>query len=140
MINCVILGDSIAQGVHHFRPSCLDYAHPMWNSEQWNLHYRNVQFNANSAVISLGTNDTTAVDTKTELNEIRSRIKAKTVFWILPVAVHPKSGTTVSKIRKAILAVASRYKDYTVEIPLPTGDRYHPSGQGYQILAEKTSR
>ena len=36
MIDCMILGDSIAVGMHQFKPECVAYAKGGINSWQWN--------------------------------------------------------------------------------------------------------
>ena len=39
MLDCLILGDSIAVGTHQFMPECRAYATGGLNSHQWNHRY-----------------------------------------------------------------------------------------------------
>jgi hypothetical protein len=39
MLECLILGDSIAVGTHQFRPDCVSYSKGGWNTKQWNRDY-----------------------------------------------------------------------------------------------------
>ena len=41
MIDCLIVGDSIAVGTHHFKPECVAYAKGGINSNHWNKQNAN---------------------------------------------------------------------------------------------------
>ena len=41
MIDCLIVGDSIAVGTHQFKPECVAYAKGGINSWQWNKQNAN---------------------------------------------------------------------------------------------------
>ena len=88
MIDCLIAGDSIAVGTHQFRPECVVYAKGGINSSQWNRQNANKKLNAETVIISLGSNDHTGVRTLWELQQLRARVEAARVFWILP-AIKP---------------------------------------------------
>ena len=129
MFDCLILGDSIAVGTQHFRPDCALYAKSGINSSQWNVNYRMMQLNADTVVISLGSNDA-GIDTRKELIKLRSRVKAKKVYWILP-AIKPK-------IQNIVEEIAHKYKDRIVKIPSVAKDGVHPTYRAYEKLGEIT--
>ena len=137
MLECLIIGDSIAHGIAMQRHVCADYGHVGWTSKQVNNHYKTSVLDANTVVISLGTNDTAMTDTYGEISQLRSRIHAKRVIWIIPAAVNPQSGANALTIQHIVSAVASMYKDYTLTIPKPLADHYHPTGKGYKQLAKE---
>ena len=138
MLECLIIGDSIAQGIANVRTECVDYAHGGWNSWQINKLYKTTPLNAETVIISLGTNDNKYVDTYKELIQLRSRIKAKRVIWIMPQAVNPRSGTNIGVVKASVDSVAGAHGDVILTIPQPMADRYHPTGRGYRQLANKT--
>ena len=137
MLDCLIIGDSIAHGVATQHHVCADYGHVGWTSKQVNRYYKTSVLDADTVVISLGTNDTAAVDTYGEISQLRSRIHAKRVIWIMPAAVNPQSGTTAMSIQNIVSAVAAMYKDHTLTIPKPMADHYHPTGKGYKQLVKE---
>jgi lysophospholipase L1-like esterase len=136
MLECMIVGDSIAVGTAAARKECVSYAKGGWNSWQWNKDYL-VQASAQSAktvIISLGANDHKGVKTEQELRKMRESIKGNRVFWIDP-----------GKDRKpiphdAIVKIAQEYGDTILLRPKDhmSGDGVHPTGRGYKILAEQT--
>lgn len=138
MLECLIIGDSIAQGIANIRTECVDYAHVGYTSTQINRRYQTTNLDANTVVISLGTNDHRYVDTYEQLSVLRSRINARRVIWIMPAAVNPRSGTDISIIQASIESIAGANGDAILTIPRPMADRYHPTGRGYQQLARRT--
>ena len=130
MLECLIVGDSIAVGTAHFRPECTVMAQSGINSRDWNEKHYHDQLKSDTVIISLGSNDLKTLNTFREIILLRSRIKARRVFWILPANKPQK----VELIRM----VAEEYKDTLVPIPNVSEDRVHPSPQGYKQLAEKT--
>jgi lysophospholipase L1-like esterase len=130
MIDCLILGDSIAVGTQMFRPECEVLAKGGINSHQWNKKYSNQSFGAKTVIISLGSNDHPAVRTIWELQEIRRRVQADKVFWILP-AIKPD-------IQQMVKLVANDYGDTVLPINRLQADQVHPSWAGYKSLAEQT--
>lgn len=131
MLECLILGDSIAVGTHQSRPECVAYAKGGWNTWQWNRDYLKNDLSARTVIISLGSNDHKGVRTKAELQRIREKVGTTArVFWILP-AIKPD-------IQATIKSMAAEYGDTVLPITQPSKDSVHPSRAGYRELAEKT--
>lgn len=135
MIDCLILGDSIAVGTHQYKNECVAYATGGINSHQWNKQYLNNRqndFGAEVVVISLGTNDHPGVKTISELEKMRNRIKAQRVYWILPPcnAVFCKP-----HINQWVLAIAQSHGDFVIKTDKLQPDKIHPNWAGYKELA-----
>lgn len=131
MIDCLIMGDSIAVGTHQARPDCVAYAKGGWNTWQWNRDYLKNDLTAKTVIISLGSNDHKGVKTKAELQRIREKVGTTArVFWILP-AIKPE-------IQAIVNAMAKEYGDTVLPITRLQKDGVHPSWAGYKELAEKT--
>ena len=134
MLDCMIIGDSIAVGTAMARPECVAYAKVGWNSWQWNKDYlsKAASHTSRTVIISLGANDHKGVKTEQELRKMRSAIKGDRVFWISPGAERKPIP------QEAIERIAKEYGD-TV-LPRPQGhmssDGVHPTGRGYKILGE----
>jgi lysophospholipase L1-like esterase len=139
MLECIIVGDSIAVGTHQFRPECVAYAKGGINSWQWvNKNIGNMPLVAETVIISLGSNDHKYVKTVSELRTIRDMTKAKRVFWILPSGVHPKNTVTISDIQAMVRLVAEENGDVVLPVTRLQADGIHPSWAGYKDIAEKT--
>lgn len=131
MIDCLVIGDSIAVGTHQFRTECVAYAKGGWNTWQWNRDYLKNNLTAKTVVISLGSNDHKGVRTKAELQRIREKVgNTARVFWILP-AIKPE-------IQEIVKAMAQEYGDTVLPIAKLSKDGVHPTSSGYKELAEKT--
>jgi hypothetical protein len=130
MIDCLIAGDSIAVGTHQFRSECVAYAKSGINSYQWNRQNTNKKMNANTVIISLGSNDHAGVRTLWELQQLRARVEAARVFWILP-AIKPD-------VQQMVRIIAKDNGDIVLPIPNLQADKVHPSWAGYKKLAEQT--
>jgi lysophospholipase L1-like esterase len=130
MIDCLILGDSIAVGTHQYRPDCVAYAKGGINSWQWNRQNADKKLNANTVIISLGSNDHEGVRTMWELQQLRTKVSAERVFWILP-AIKPD-------VQKMVQIVAKDHGDIVLPIEKLQPDKIHPSWSGYRKLAEET--
>ena len=135
MIDCMVIGDSIAVGTAMYRPECVSYSRGGWNSWQWNRDYINIASSKSyeTVIISLGANDHAGVKTEQELRKMREAIKGKKVFWIDP-----------GKDRKpvphdAIMRIAKEYGDTVLPRPKDhmSADGIHPTGRGYKILGEQ---
>jgi lysophospholipase L1-like esterase len=136
MIDCMIIGDSIAVGTSHFKQECVaDYAQGGINSHQWNQKFKNINLSASMMIISLGTNDHQYVKTQKELEAMRARVTANRVYWILPVGNSPKSGVSLETIQATVTAVAKKYGDAIIPIPYVQKDGIHPSWRGYEQIA-----
>jgi lysophospholipase L1-like esterase len=132
MLECLIIGDSIAVGTKHVRPECVSYAKSGWNSSQWNDAYSNTPLVANTVIISLGSNDLKNIDTKKELEIIRDRAKAQRVFWILP-AIKPR-------VQDIVYEIAFENNDVVIPIRSLQKDKVHPDLNGYQQIAKRTRK
>ena len=130
MIDCIVLGDSIAVGTHQQRTECVAYAKSGINSHNWNERYKQQDLTAKTVVISLGSNDHAGVRTLWELQQLRDRVKADRVFWILP-AIKPD-------IQKMVQIIAKDFGDVVLPINQLQPDKVHPTGAGYRELANKT--
>ena len=138
MIDCIVLGDSIAVGTHLQRYECVSYSKGGINTWQWNKTYSNVNLTAETVIISLGSNDHKFVKTEKELRMMRERVKAKRVFWILPAGNLAESGVDIEVIRHTIKEIATQYGDSVLPINRVSPDKIHPTGSGYRELADKT--
>ena len=131
MLDCLIVGDSIAVGVATVKTECVSYAKGGINSKQWlNQNVGNTPLIAKSVIISLGSNDHKYVKTESELQTIRQLTKAERVYWIMP-AIKPD-------IQEIVKKVAAEYGDIVLPITRLQKDGVHPSWAGYKELAEKT--
>lgn len=135
MLDCMIIGDSIAVGTAMHRPDCVSYSRGGWNSWQWNRDYLPVASSkpAKTLIISLGANDHQGVKTEQELRKMRSTVKADRVFWISP----GKERKPVPQA--AIEKIAQEYGDIILSRPEGhmSADGIHPTGRGYKILGEQ---
>jgi lysophospholipase L1-like esterase len=138
MIDCIVLGDSIAVGTHTQRYECTSYAKGGINSWQWNKLYADKDLTAGTVIISLGTNDHKFVKTERELLAMRERVNSKKVFWILPVGNSPESGVSLEEIQNTIKRIATKYNDIVLPITRVQSDGIHPSWAGYKELATQT--
>jgi lysophospholipase L1-like esterase len=139
MLECLIIGDSIAVGTHKFRPECVAYAKGGINSYQWvNQNISKLPMQAKTVIISLGSNDHKYVKTVKELRTIRELTKADRVFWILPHGNHPKSDVSISDIQAMVKMVAEENNDIVLPITRVQTDNIHPSWAGYKELANQT--
>jgi lysophospholipase L1-like esterase len=136
MIDCMIVGDSIAVGTHNVRQECAEHATGGLNSWQWNKKYKDVDLTAKSVIISLGTNDHQYIKTRKELEAMRSRVKAERVYWILPIGNSPKSGVSLDDLQHTVAEVAEKHNDIVIATKRLQKDGIHPSWAGYKELAE----
>jgi hypothetical protein len=127
MLDCLIVGDSIAVGSHQFRPECVAYARGGINSWQWNRQYGAKALGARTVIISLGSNDHDGVRTIWELQQMRDRVQADHVYWIMP-AIKPH-------VQDMVRNVAASYGDTVLPITRLQKDGIHPSWAGYRELA-----
>jgi len=131
MLECLIVGDSIAVGTATARPECVAYAKGGINSYQWlNKNIDKTPLVAKTVIISLGSNDHKYVKTESELQAIRELTKADRVYWILP-AIKPD-------IQEIVRKVAAQHGDTVLPITRLQKDGVHPSWAGYKELGEKT--
>lgn len=139
MIDCLIIGDSIAVGTHQARPECVAYAKGGWNTWQWNKEFLKNNLSAKTVIISLGSNDHKGVRTKAELQRIREKIGVNSkVFWILPAGNLKASGVDIKDIQEIIIQMAKEYGDIVLPINRLQPDKIHPSWAGYKEIANAT--
>jgi len=136
MLECLIIGDSIAVGTAMARPECVSYSKGGWNSWQWNKDYlaKASSQSAKTVIISLGANDHKGVKTEAELRKMREAVKGDRVFWIDP-------GQDRKPVpHDAIVRIAREYGDIILARPMNhmSSDKVHPTGKGYKVLAEQT--
>jgi lysophospholipase L1-like esterase len=135
MIDCMVIGDSIAVGTSRARKECVSYARVGWNSWQWNKDYLSKASAqpARTVIISLGANDHKGIKTESELRKMRSAIQADRVFWISPGAERKPTPQAV------IERIAQEYGDIVLSRPKDhmSADGIHPTGRGYKILGEQ---
>lgn len=130
MLECLIIGDSIAVGTKMFRPECTSYSRSGISSQGWNVQYLHNNLNADTVIISLGSNDQSSVVTKRELLKIRSKVRANRVYWIMP-AIKPDMQNVVRQI-------ALDFKDNIIYINQLSADKVHPTSNGYKIIAQQS--
>ena len=139
MIDCLIIGDSIAVGAAMYKQECRQLAKGGINSQQWNRKYQYEPLVADSVLISLGSNDHKWVKTKQELVKIRHEVKAKRVYWVLPEGNLPAGGVNIEDVRRMVLEVADRYGDHVIPILHISKDGIHPTGKGYKEIVKEFS-
>lgn len=135
MLDCLILGDSIAVGTHAVRKECAEYATGGLNTWQWNRKYKTADLTAKSVIISLGTNDHQYVKTRKELEAMRARVHADRVYWIMPPCNEKFCKADVNAIVKEI---AEANGDFIIATKRVQTDKIHPSWAGYRELANAT--
>jgi lysophospholipase L1-like esterase len=135
MLECLILGDSLAVGVGQIRKECVTHAVSGINSYNYvNRHILNTKgdTHAKSVIISLGSNDTKNIDTYEELDTLRQLVQADRVYWILPNIKETK--------RRAVWDVARKYNDWVIDARGydRSPDAVHPTYKGYKDIAKDT--
>ena len=135
MIECLILGDSIAVGTATVRQECVSYSTGGFNTWQWNRKYADKNLSATSVIISLGTNDHKGVNTERELMKMRNRIEAKQVYWIMPPC---NDRFCKQDINKIVETIARQFGDAIIRTDRVQRDAIHPSWAGYKELAERS--
>lgn len=119
MIDCIAIGDSIAVGIGQ-AAHCTINAKVGASSSYIADHV--VASNKSVAVISAGSNDPTNPKLRTNLDEIRSKVTAKRVIWILPYN---------RKAAAVVKAVAVQHGDGYIDLSaFKTRDGVHPSSYG----------
>lgn len=136
MLDCLVIGDSIASGIAQARARCVAIAEVGIDSGKWSRKYANdsrVSRPYRVVVISLGTNDWKTDNLSKNLTDVRERVKADMVVWVLP------SWTIKPEQRKKVELVASRYGDRTLDISTKVGyDAVHPKDQAaYSEIADR---
>jgi lysophospholipase L1-like esterase len=136
MLECLILGDSLAVGVGQVRKECVTQAVSGINSYNYvNRHISHSNHTqAKTVIISLGSNDLKNVNTYEELDTLRQLVKADRIYWILPNIKETK--------RRAVWDVANKYNDWVIDARGydRSPDTIHPTYKGYKGIADETRR
>jgi lysophospholipase L1-like esterase len=135
MLDCLILGDSLAVGVGQIRKECVTHAKVGINSYNYvNQYVINNAGNtaAKTVIISLGSNDLKNINTFEELDTLRQLVKADRVYWIVPAIKKDK--------QEAVWAVADKYRDNVINSQNHEigPDGVHPTNKGYKSIANQT--
>lgn len=136
MLECLILGDSLAVGVGQIRQECKTYARSGINSYDYVnrhiLYTESVDKVAKTVIISLGSNDYKSINTYEELRTLRQLVKADRVYWILPAIKDTK--------RANVKKVAEKYNDFIIDSREHqlSADGVHPTYKGYKDIAKQT--
>ena len=134
MIECFILGDSIAVGVSRRLSECEVVAEVGINSLNYYNVYMDQVEDANSYIISLGANDG-YTNTAEVIPRIREQLpKHAEVVWLVPA--------NNKEAIEAVINLSEQYGDNTLRLtdfPL-AGDGVHPTGTGYNRIAEELRR
>ena len=130
MLECLIMGDSIAVGIAQQRPDCVVEAKVGINSMDYvnGLYFFYAVTPAKTTVISLGSNDWDTSETYPVLVTLRDEIKGS-VLWILPA--------NKDEVRNIMLTIARDRGDAVADTrawPLSL-DGVHPTAKGYLGLA-----
>jgi hypothetical protein len=128
MIDCMVIGDSIAVGTQMFRKECVAYATGGLNTSQWNKKYRSADLTAGTMIISLGTNDHDGVNSFKELLAMRQRVTAERVYWIMP-PIKPH-------VQAMVEIIAKNFNDTIITTNRLQADKIHPSWAGYKELGD----
>ena len=135
MLECLIMGDSIAVGVAQQRKECSAYVQSGISSPNFMKKFGDKAGTpAKSVIISLGAN-AFKINPKEHILKLREKVKADHVFWLLPS--EEKKPESV----KAVEEVAKKFNDTVIPRPdkkLISKDGVHPTTQGYKDLAAKT--
>jgi hypothetical protein len=135
MLECLIIGDSIAVGTKMFAPTeCVSHSKGGFNTWQWNRKWGSTPLEAKKIVISLGTNDHKGVNTFKELSKIRYRIRSVKVVWIMPPC---NKGFCKPQINQNVKDIAAKYGDTIISTSYVQPDNVHPSWRGYKDLVKK---
>lgn len=134
MLDCLILGDSIANGVHAFKNECALHAKNGVNSRQYYQTFvlkQQEDFSAEVVLISLGSNDYQGIRTYDELYRLRERVNAKRVYWVLPKA------ETFPDQEYYVQLMAISFGDFVIKPTKYQKDNVHPTWNSYKEIAEQ---
>jgi len=132
MLECLILGDSIAKGISDVRKECVAYVKSGINSTNFLNNYGNMPLDAKTVIISLGSNDFETLHTFEAIHILRQRVEADRVIWIIPNIKDTKRSNVkdVAKIFNDMVIDARNYST--------SSDKVHPTGKGYRDIAKDT--
>lgn len=133
MIECAVIGDSIAVGISRVRPECRSITQVGITSQTWVRRHAWQLGSTRTMIISLGTNDS-GINTEAQLRTLRVNADAERVFWVLPSTVKRAAAAT------AVRQVAAEFGDTVIVPPVSqiASDGIHLTRRGYQTLANQT--
>lgn len=133
MLECLIIGDSIAVGVSQIRTECTSIAKSGINSSDWNKRHLHQLRPTRTLIISLGANDL-GIKTEENIRRLREQAQADRVFWLLP------SQRLKPEQVRAVKFVALDFGDLVIPRPEKniSADGVHPTFKGYKELADLT--
>jgi len=134
MLECMIIGDSIAVGVAMHRPECEVHAKVGLSSVQFGTTYADKILEAKTVIISVGSNDHQYVPTNYELLKIRGRISADRVYWIMPQGNAKESNVPIERIQAMVSKIANTMGDGVIHFT-PSPDGIHPAAREYRRIA-----
>ena len=129
MLECLVLGDSIAVGIGQHLSQCKTYARVGITSGGWSNKFLEQGLDAKHTIISLGSNDGFGLGTKYYLEGIRNNLTGR-VYWVLPA--------NSERIQNIVLDLAKKYGDVVFPIRETIRDGVHPTAREYRDLAERT--
>ena len=130
MVDCQIIGDSIAVGVGQQLTQCRTQAGVGITAQRFNK-VLNGGVVSDNVLISLGSNGPSG-NLFLELTEVRSRITSTRVVWLVP-ANNTRAADTVR-------SVARQYGDSIIGVSNHVGrDGVHPTHRGYASIANQFS-
>ena len=83
MLECLVVGDSIAVGVGQVRTECMSISKSGINSRDWNKQNLHKLKPTRTLIISLGANDYKGIETEQNIRKLRETVQAERVFWLL---------------------------------------------------------
>lgn len=130
MLDCLILGDSIAVGTQMFKQECVSYSQGGISTPGWLKKFGQNNLSSEVVIISLGTNDSDPYPTLDRLMEVRAKVNAQRVYWIAP---NPEKRPSK---RQDVYRVAQQFQDVVLTTDRWQADKIHPSWSGYKDIAQ----
>ena len=134
MLECIILGDSIAKGISMAYPECKSYSVVGASSSYWHKTFKGVNLKAATVIVSLGANDKglSMQDQLEQILSVRDRIKSKNIIWINP----PCNDLFCNKYANyTVQTISTIFGDTLLETVKLSKDGIHPTPEGYKELA-----
>ena len=136
MLECLIIGDSIAVGTKQFMPQCELQGKGGINTWQFNKMYPG-NFASGAVIISLGSNDHKHIKTYDELLATRKRVTSGRVYWVLPAGNLKASEVPIEQVQASVRKIAEQYGDTVLPITRLQADGIHPAWAGYKDIASQ---
>jgi hypothetical protein len=140
MLECLIIGDSVAVGLAESMPHCAALVRLAVTSSRWIEQYSHhptfITKRYKVLVISISTNDYYDTNTEENLYDMRSRAQADMVIWLLPNRILKPMQ------HEKIKSVAKDFGDNIIHMHSYYGaDATHPGSRAdYNRLAQTISK